>query len=337
MAEADSNGSPVLPTLERRVFILEGLEALRRRRGDATFVHGRILEPGDRDFPDAWEPTTEGAARLTRRVLRHAGMADHEVEMVGFLHGRDRALDVPGVVSTSAWHDGTAAWFAGIDPETRVCFFGIDLDGLEDAASVVGTMCHEVAHAYRQAHGIAIEERDLDEEMTDLTTVFLGFGLLTANSAYVYRSESLEGRSLGGMQWRHSQRGYLTVAEMAYALAYQVGVRERHGKRGEAAWIAARLEPTQRECFEAALIDRGERRRWLPPWAPFALIAIAPLLLFAGWLVVELSSVPRRCTSPRDCGTSDEFDRCLEGRCERVCEDTNDCSDDRRCVRHLCE
>jgi len=331
MADATS-----LPTPERRAFIVSGLESLRAARGDVSFLRGRIFEAGDRDFPDRWEPTAEGARRLALRVLAHAGLGDLGADMVGYRHDRPKTDSLIATSATNTWHAGTAAWFAGIDPVSGVCSFGIDLDGLGDAASVVGTICHEVAHAYRHVHDLWIDDRELDEEMTDLTTVFLGFGLLTTNAAYVYRSGGVEGTVFRGVEWSHSQRGYLTVAEMAYALAYQVQLREREGERGLARRVAAGLAPTQRACFDAALEERGVRRRLLPTWAPYALIAIVPLAAGA-WLFVDLVlHAPARCGHDRECREG-RHGRCERGRCEYLCATDADCDESESCVRHACE
>jgi hypothetical protein len=270
----------LLPTPSRRTFIVRALETLRRQRGDASFVKGRIFEPGDRDFPDRWEASEAGVAALTRRILRHADLAWLDADVAGFRRaggGRDLAV---GNRVASYQHEGVAAWYAGIDDETSRCLFGVDLDGLDEGASVVGTMCHEVAHAYRDVHDVAVDDRTTEEHLTDLTTVFLGFGVLTTNASYTYRSEGIAGASMRGHRWSHQKRGYLSPAEMAYALAYQIGLR---GGR-EAAHVASLLEPTQRDCFEAALEELGVREapaRRMPWWVPFVLLLLVPALAFA--------------------------------------------------------
>lgn len=317
----------LLPTPARRTFVVRALETLRRARGDRAFVDGPIFEPGDRWFPDRWEPTTEGVRVLANRILRHAGLAPLEATVHGYRHDREGAFDQSGRARES-WHEGAAAWYAGTDEAEGYCRFGVDLDGLAEAASIVGTMCHEVAHAYRDAHALVIEDRDREEELTDLTTVFLGFGVLTTNSAYVYRSQGLAGSSFGGHRWTHERRGYLSVAELAYALAYQVGVR----RRGEQRHIAALLEPTQRACFEAALEELGvvEPRRVWPAWASIALVLAAPAIGLALIVAYLLATRSTECRADHDCGST-RHDRCMSGICVRLCRDDADCEDGQRC------
>jgi hypothetical protein len=68
-------------------------------------------------------------------------------------------------------HKGAAAWFAGIDD--GVCIFGADTSELRAGESIVGTMCHEVAHAFRAHHGLESTTRQIDEEHTDITTIVI--------------------------------------------------------------------------------------------------------------------------------------------------------------------
>lgn len=325
-----------LPTPNQRAWIAAELARLRATCGDATFLEGPLHLPDARSFPDRWEPTVEGVRRLTDRVLRYAQL-DARAEVVGY--ERDAAESVV-LGERGDWqqtkHHGAAAWYAGTDFGAGVCKFGVDVAGLGEPISVVGTVCHEVAHAFRDAHTLTVESRDEEELLTDLTTVYLGFGVLTAGAAYVYRAQGADGLSLRGHQWSHSRRGYLSVGDLCYALALQVLARGGH----EVDVVRAALEPTQRDAFDAALVSLGHvlpKRRW---W--FALMAPLVLgpLLFAwhqGWITRALhDAVPPSCTTAADCG-GHQLDRCREGACVRLCESARDCDDGRACVHHACE
>lgn len=325
----DGHGA-LLPTPAQRAWISRELASLRADRGEATFLRGPLHFPDDRSFPDRWEASEDGVRRLTDRVLGLAGLDAH-AEVVGFTHERDHELDERGR-SRATRHEGAAAWYAGTDRETRTCFFGIDVEALEDATSVVGTVCHEVAHAYRDAHALVVEDRDEEERLTDLTTIYLGFGVLTAGASYVYRAGGVAGSSFQGTQWSHSQRGYLSVSELCFALAVQVAARGG----GEAARVAAALAPTQRAAFEAALEALGVRRRWLPAWAPFALALLAPLLVVAALVAHAWLARRPQCHEHADCGSGPR-ERCRDGQCVRLCAHDAECPGQRRCVRHACE
>jgi hypothetical protein len=52
-----------------------------------------------------------------------------------------------------------------------------------------------VVHAYREHHGLTVITPRTEEELTDLTTIYLGFGVLPLNASYISRSN---GRIVGG-------------------------------------------------------------------------------------------------------------------------------------------
>lgn len=236
----------LLPTPHERAALLEGLACLIESRGFETFVRAPLLEPSSEFFPDPWEPSVRGVRALSLRLLRYAGLdaVDASVE----LFGEDQESGFG-----ERRHDGTAAWFAGIEGDT--CIFGADRKQLAVGDAIVGTMCHEIAHAYREHHDIVGAHRQLEEENTDITTVYLGFGILTTNNAYRFRKS---GGLSGGMTttaWSTSQVGYLSPQSMAFLLAAQSvarGLATRDVKR-----IAAKLEPNQRAFYRAAHRELG--------------------------------------------------------------------------------
>ena len=161
------------PSPERREWLLDRLRRLIRRRGHRRFLRGRIFEPIDADFPDRWTPDRAGVGRLVQRLMRHAGLGRLPLDV--------RLADAPRAVhaidgdgrpgSTS----GAAAWFHGIEEDGR-CRFGVDEGELRDPMTLVGVLSHEVAHAYRHHFVLQSETNEEEEQLTDLTTVFLGFG-----------------------------------------------------------------------------------------------------------------------------------------------------------------
>lgn len=230
------------------------LEDLSRARGEGAWLDRAPLLPNERDFPDRWSGDVRSVERLLRRLMRHAGLGDLDLvldvvfaEELG-IEKRVESLDPTG--RTGAWHaHGTAAWFAGIDDST--CFFGVREDLIGDAAGVVAVLAHEVCHAYRRHHELEVRDRDLEELLTDATTVFLGFGVLTTNAAERHHSEPIAGSSISGMRWGHQRLGYLDATTFAALLAHQSWRRE--ASTSEVRAIAAALEPNQRDAYRRVL------------------------------------------------------------------------------------
>ena len=226
-----------LPSPDERVWLVEGLAQLIAQRGADTFLRAPIVEPTEAFFPDAWQPDEAGVRALCRRLLRYAGL-DLDVALEVYDTPEDKLVDARG--NTVTRHAGAAAWFAGI--HGKRASFGVDRRQLDEPAAVVGTMCHEIAHAYRHAHGIVERDRDVEERLTDLTTVYVGFGVLTTNNAYRYRSTA--------RHYSHAHTGYLSPQAMAFLLALQTAARNLDDPAHAA--IAKRLETNQAAFFRAA-------------------------------------------------------------------------------------
>jgi hypothetical protein len=113
---------------------------------------------------------------------------------------------------------------------------------LSDPMSLVGTLSHELCHyllaTVKEVPPCGWEEL---EPLTDLAAVHEGFGIFLANSAFAFDQWT----NTQNQGWQSSKRGYLTEAELGFALAIFVVRRGlppesagRHLKRnpGEVFW-----------------------------------------------------------------------------------------------------
>lgn len=239
----------LVPDVGARETLLRRLSALCRERGWEPFALARILEPSPSCFPEPWRPDETGARLLALRLLRWAGLGALQASVTVF----DQAPEASGAVHA-------VAWFAGI--EDGVCRFGVRADQLTEDDAVVGAMCHEVAHAFRRYHGIEDADPDREEDQTDLTTVYLGFGLLTLQAAERHRTTGRLVGSFAVHQVRSARTGYLSLPSLAFLLAVQCAVRDLSPRAWRA--LARELPPNQRACFEAAralVMDDGPALR----------------------------------------------------------------------------
>jgi hypothetical protein len=248
MSSKDEGEAGLLPPREQRERLAAGLHRLVERGGGGPFLTNPIVLPTKAYFPEPI-PRTVGELRgLIGTLLAYVGLGDLGVE----IHLYDskhpyRIVDDEG----REWappHEGAAAYFAGI--EGGVCQFGVDLATLRDAEVVLGILAHEVAHAYREHHRLTVTTRRTEEELTDLTTVYLGFGVLTLNASYFSRSS---GRVVGGgvtHRYEVGRTGYLPPEDMAFLLAQQVVARGV--ERADVARLVDELAPAQQEMFGAA-------------------------------------------------------------------------------------
>lgn len=222
-----------VPPEEDRAWIHEHLRVLVKERGASTFLGARLFEPSASHFPDRFTGDVPSAKKIFRRLLTAASMANTPFEVES--DADDPMSEVEGLHHVRE----AAAWFSGIDD--GVLQFGISSETMQDGDSVVGVLCHEVAHAYRAKHDLVFFDAAEDELQTDLTTVFLGFGLLTTDLTDHYR------RRRDGTE--RVRTGYLSAGAMSYALAVQLAAREV--PRAEVKRLARLLGPGQ----EAFLLD----------------------------------------------------------------------------------
>lgn len=216
-----------------------------QRQGPRAFVETPIRLPTHAEFPDPWDGSLASLRALTQRILGYTGLDGYQLQLEQF-EGEKVVDHVTATGEASYRHQGAAAWFAGVDG--RVIHFGCSKHQLTEAGEgLVGVMAHEVAHAWRVIHGLRVEDRHIEERLTDLTTVFFGFGVFTVNNTYRFRTQQ-DGLASG---YSISRAGYLSAEAMAFLFAIQLRMRELGWwqRRRLLSW----LEPRQRGHCKAAL------------------------------------------------------------------------------------
>ena len=233
-----------LPSAEEQAHLLDALAGLVRATGPASLLTSHLAEANAEFFPGEWASSAEGMRFIAMRLLALAGLGDLDARVVV---GRALDADLAPLAGTAgrteSRHRGAAAWFEGI--EDGVCLFGVDETKLEDPAGALAAMAHEVAHAWRHAHRLAADT-ETEELLTDVTTVYLGFGILTTNGAYRYRA----GGAVGVTRWSHTFQGYLAPESMAFLLAAQLVARGAGA--GEVKRVGRLLEANQAAAFASA-------------------------------------------------------------------------------------
>jgi hypothetical protein len=172
-----------------------------------------------------------------------------------FEEERNVELDASGR-PRSMRHRGAAAWFAGIEDD--VCFFGTEVSQLGDPLGVVAAMAHESAHAFRRYHGLEVLDRAEEELLTDLTTVYLGFGILTTNASSRHRSSG----DFSVTTWSHQSLGYLPAQALGFLLGAWSSARNLDAAKVRE--IASALETNQAADFRAAIKWVRKHRPDLP-------------------------------------------------------------------------
>ncbi|MGA7123181.1 MAG: hypothetical protein WBY94_23980 [Polyangiaceae bacterium] len=227
-----------LPSEDALRWIVRTYARLRARHGEAIAAPALVL-PTAAFFPDEFRGDAPGVARLLRRVMTYAPIADDLPIELAFLATDDGA---------SATGCGSIA--CGSGPGIRPPARGVE--ELGDGYRVFVTAA-DVGHPEllttslaRSVGALVLSEagEEVDAEVAtetaEVAAIACGFGVLLANGAAVWA------KSCGGL--RMASATALSVEEAAVALALFVTVHDV--KESEA---RAPLHTTQREALDLAL------------------------------------------------------------------------------------
>ncbi len=132
------------------------------------------------------------------------------------------------------------------------CRIELEARQLADPLSVTAVMAHEMAHYKLLGENrLAVN----DEPLTDLTTVFFGLGLFSANAAFSFRQHN----DIGMQGWSMHTQGYLTLDAWGYAVALWTRFKGEDEKL-----IARYLRPDLKAVFKKTLkfIDKSGYECW---------------------------------------------------------------------------
>jgi hypothetical protein len=205
-------------------WLIEQMRQLIAACGPERFLESPLVMPTREFFPDGPLPAEEGVYVLLSRLMDYAGVGDMEVavELVNFVPiavSSGPKLPASGGTGASTTELTVGARYLG--SEGGVCRFQCGLSSLDDQAALLGTLSHEIGHAFREIRGVAQEPAPLEEVLTDVTGIYLGFGVLLCNSAYRFTS----GGELRTLRTCHSRAGYLPVVSLCFLLAAQAVCR----------------------------------------------------------------------------------------------------------------
>lgn len=194
--------------LDERERLLDELAELIALMGYGDFLFGPIVLPNEKHFPDEWRPDLAGARLMLARLMAYARLGKIPVR---FRDDSDPTWQTDDGDDFVPPHRDAAAWFAGAN-EFGTYLFGVRVAQLADPMQLAGILAHEAAHAWRFRRDIMDSSTAKEERLTDLSTVFLGFGVLRANIS------SLANDDL-------KRRGYLATFPLCFALGVQLALR----------------------------------------------------------------------------------------------------------------
>lgn len=234
---------------EDRLWIEHRMEWLAREFGPDRLLNAEVVLPTDDFFPDPYRGLTEDVRPMLDRVCRYMDVDPSRIEL-GFYS--ERKPTAPHAV----WMDSVSGTVGLYEENEGRFHVWLEIANLSDPASVAATLAHELGHVRLLGEKRVAPDVEDQEPLTDLLTVALGLGVLSANS--VIRESHWEADLRFG--WGVSRQGYLTAPLFGYALALFAW------RRGEdrPPW-ARHLRLDVRAAFRQSLRYLGRRRTVYPP------------------------------------------------------------------------
>jgi hypothetical protein len=181
--------------------------------------HIELITPTKRCFPPTEATGENRVVHIFECTKRLAGMSDWHCKLIA--QPRRAELKVGDVTALKPINHPPAGTFSFDGNEATISY---DPAGADDPLKLIATFIHELAH-YRLAN-IRTEAPggdEVHEYTTDLMTVYLGFGVFGANSAFNFSQH----RDVMSQGWQYSRQGYLGERGLIFALAAFLELRNR--------------------------------------------------------------------------------------------------------------
>jgi hypothetical protein len=184
-------------------------------RHAATPARGFIL-PKTGFFPTEGQTGHDLAERIFEQAKLYCGLSGDTILLT--THEDDDETFPSGVGMASQPRKSAAGlyWAGDMDNAPTVSY---SASLLHEPGTFIATLAHELAHHVlaRGAAEPAPCDDDEEEFLTDLTAVFMGYGVFLARARFVHWSVHDLGGGWSGSGWR--QLGYLPEQDLLYASA----------------------------------------------------------------------------------------------------------------------
>jgi hypothetical protein len=200
---------PVSPEQQR--WIDRSFLRLASLVGPQRLLKATVVLPTAEHFPDPYDRSEEAVQNMLGRVAARMQVDPDAIEVTLFASGEDITS------SLTPFHSGSSSVAAGLyhhNPADRP-HISINESELTDPMALVAVLAHEIGHIMLLRPGLVGRDDPDMEPLNDLLTVFLGFGIFTANSAFRFEQHQ-DNRSQG---WSTRRLGYLSEEQLGYAVA----------------------------------------------------------------------------------------------------------------------
>src|SRR5208337_4072351 len=193
--------SPKLPICaEDRQWVDEGFRRLDTMLGRRRMLEATVILPAAEYFPDPYDETPAAVEKLFCRVCAFMKVQRDRIDLEIFPDETEELHKL--LPSWRSKHEKSAAGLyvhetGDVESEEKPneenrAVVAVKSTLLKDPLSLVATVAHELGHVILLGGGLMKRETADHETMTDLLTVYLGFGIFTANSAARFKQYQVE-------------------------------------------------------------------------------------------------------------------------------------------------
>lgn len=180
--------------------------------GNSGLRSAPLILPSREFFPYSKLTGHERALELFGQVKALAGMSEWQCDLIPGAASREHRVTTGHALK----HHGKSPPLGTFGYADGRYYVTYNPAALADPVGLVATFAHELSHyLVHTAETTPPGGRELEEHATDLAAVFMGFGVLMANSAKSFG----QFQNFGEMGWQMQARGYLSENALTTGLA----------------------------------------------------------------------------------------------------------------------
>jgi hypothetical protein len=198
-----------------RDWISDSMTWFRGQFGDGPLSRPVVL-PTSEFFPPPFSGSDADVQAVGYRVAGYMSVPREGITVrfsTDYDHAAALAAMVPG--ARSDFRSAAGTYREDSKGQTVIT---IDRSVVRDPAKLLAVIAHELGHVRLIGEGRITADRKDGEPLTDLVTVYLGMGILTANASFDFQNNSIPGYARTG-GWSASHLGYLTEQMFGFGLA----------------------------------------------------------------------------------------------------------------------
>ncbi len=210
------------------------------------YQHSQLIYPNNHFFPGQAEDVHELAAMIFSHVVKHAAMQHWPLQLRVEAQCRLEAMKLP-------YLEGPLRGVKAIDHSSSENRFIVPYlpEQVRNPQALIAAFAHTLSGYLLLAAAEKPEDIELNfAQLAEVVAVFLGFGIIMANSAFNYRNITCGSCYTPGYD-RHS---FLSQYDITYALAVFCHLKQIPQKQ-----ILAALKPNLRSFFKKAWKQAGQR------------------------------------------------------------------------------